>query len=464
MSTFPDRRTFNKSILAGVGAAVTGQAIAKEKKSDCGKEMAQLNYPVDQALSEKMYKAALAISKGKVRGGDSEPYFKKPFMDAAFSENIFLWDTCFICCYAKYHLDELPVYQALDNFYQQMDDDGFISREYRKDGTSLWPKAHPVSINPPLLAFAERQLFEESGDVSRLRDVYPKLQKNFTFLVREYMNSDGLFRGDALGSGMDNIPRYPQHWVPEKGSGLEHDEMLAKVDARFERDSPKWVEMFAKEYLVSKQGVWHEHASLVDISSQMALFAKDLIAIARLVDEEADVVGYQRIYQKIADAVNSLCWDQKTQFYYDLGDGKPVPRKHIGMYWALLAGIVPKSRQQGFISHLMDERGFYRPVPLNALSADDPAYVGWGDYWLGGVWAPTVYMVLKGLSESGEHTMAQHLARKVYSAVAAVYVATDTFWENYAPELAAYGLPSKQNYCGWSAIFPMTVYREFIQS
>ena len=26
-----------------------------------------------------------------------------------------------MCCFAKYHLDELPVYQALDNFYGRME-------------------------------------------------------------------------------------------------------------------------------------------------------------------------------------------------------------------------------------------------------------------------------------------------------------------------------------------------------
>ena len=128
-----------------------------------------------------MYDKALAITKSKVRGGDSEPFFKEPFIDAAFSENIFLWDTAFMCCFAKYHMDELPVYQALDNFYGRMEEDGFICREYRANGEALWSKDHPVSINPPLLAWAEIEIFGVNNNIERIREVYHILKKNFEF-------------------------------------------------------------------------------------------------------------------------------------------------------------------------------------------------------------------------------------------------------------------------------------------
>ena len=48
--------------------------------------------------------------------------------------------------------------------------------------------------------------------------------------------------------------------------------------------------------------------------------------------------------------------------------------------------------------------------------------------------------------------LARDLAAKVYRAVAVVYKATDTFWENYAPDLYAYGMPAKKDFCGWTAL------------
>ena len=115
-----------------------------------------------------------------------------------------------------------------------------------------------------------------------------------------------------------------------------------------------------------------------------------------------------------------------------------------------------------FLAHLSNPDEFYRKIPLPALSADDPDYKGWGDYWLGGVWAPTSYMVLKGLTVNGRHELAKDLAQKTYAAVAQVFEATGTFWENYAPDLISYGMPAKMDFCGWTGLIPIAIYREYI--
>ena len=45
-----------------------------------------------------------------------------------------------------------------------------------------------------------------------------------------------------------------------------------------------------------------------------------------------------------------------------------------------------------------------------------------------------------------QEELARHLAAKVYASVAEVFEATGTFWENYAPDLVAYGMPSKKTF------------------
>ena len=47
--------------------------------------------------------------------------------------------------------------------------------------------------------------------------------------------------------------------------------------------------------------------------------------------------------------------------------------------------------------------------PVPALAADDPDYRPWGDYWRGGVWAPTTYMVLLGLRGFGFELLARRI-------------------------------------------------------
>lgn len=459
------RRDFAKQVTLATGAIGAGVLAGCAQGSE--QPEAAIIPPsgdsIDLGLSKRMYETALEITKKKVRGGDSEPFFKAPFIDAAFSPNIFLWDSCFMCCFAKYHLDELPVYQALDNFYGRMEADGYICREYFPDGRPLWPKDHPVSINPPLLAWAEWEIYGVSNDKDRLASVYPTLKKNFEFHVNTYMMEDDLFYGDTLGMGMDNIPRSPRGWKPDRGNGMTHHE-LGEALAAMNVSADSKLEYFIEAYMETEQGVWNVQSRLVDFSAQMAMYARQLMDIAKVVGQEQDLAYFEDIHSRIKTAVNTLCWNEADGFYYDLGYGEQVPRRHIGMYWTLLGDLVPEDRMERFLSYLTDPDEFYRQTPLPALSAADPEYVGWGDYWLGGVWAPTVYMVLRGLSVVGKDDLAKDLAAKVYKSVAIVYEATGTFWENYAPDLYAYGMPAKKDFCGWTALIPIAVYKEYIEA
>ncbi|WP_369127526.1 MGH1-like glycoside hydrolase domain-containing protein [Terrimonas pollutisoli] len=41
---------------------------------------------------------------------------------------------------------------------------------------------------------------------------------------------------------------------------------------------------------------------------------------------------------------------------------------------------------------------------------DDPAFDSNGEYWRGAVWAPTTYMVLRGLTNYGKDSLAYEIA------------------------------------------------------
>jgi len=196
----------------------------------------------------------------------------------------------------------------------------------------------------------------------------------------------------------------------------------------------------------------------------MALMSLNLSEIARELGLVNDTEGYVEKHREIKEAINKYCWSDTHGFYFDLGYGKHITRFHIGMYWALLAQVVPPERMDRFVSHLNDPKKFKREVMVPTLAADEPEYSSTGDYWLGAVWAPTTYMVIRGLSASGKLDMAREVARNFYGAVAAVFRKTETFWENYSPDSLAPGNPSKPHFCGWTAIVPIAIYREYIQS
>jgi hypothetical protein len=141
-------------------------------------------------------------------------------------------------------------------------------------------------------------------------------------------------------------------------------------------------------------------------------------------------------------------------------DGSLNKVKHIGAYWGLLANAVPAERMERFIAHLDDPNEFNRPHRIPSLSHDHCDYKANGGYWLGGVWAPTNYMALKGLRAAGYGALAHLIARNHLENVVRVFEDTDTVWENYAPELARPGNPAKPDFVGWTGLPAIAVMLE----
>lgn len=426
------RRTFMGTTLTAIAAAVGARAPDS------------FGFPT-RSEQRAMYEKALSLAVKHVRGGPDDPVFRKPFVDAAFSSNIFLWDTCFIAPYAKYHLDRLPILGALDNFHLLQDSDGYICREYDANGQPFWPKDHPVSINPPLLAFAELEVFGVTRDRARLAKVYPSLLRNFDFLVDRYRLADGLFFSDALGSGMDNIKRYPEGWQDD-GKGIALHQLHPDV-FDYNGLSPKW----------NRQG------RSVDLSAQMVLFARHLRRIGALAGRNAHDKRLAQFAAETSTALNAHCWNEGDGCYYDLGYGEQIKRMHIGMFWTLWAAVAPRGRREQLIAHLMNPARFWRTVPVASMPADSPDFDATGGYWRGGVWAPTNYMILRGLEACGRPDLARRLALRYYSCVAEAYRETGTFWENYAPDAAVPGRPAKPDFCGWSALAPIALWHEYVR-
>ena len=134
--------------------------------------------------------------------------------------------------------------------------------------------------------------------------------------------------------------------------------------------------------------------------------------------------------------------------------------------WALLAEIVPPERLERFVAHLDNEKEFKRPNRVPTLSADHPDYCPEGGYWCGSVWAPTNYMIMKGLEATGYDQLAHEIASAFVDHVTQVYQDTKTVWENYAPETPAPGLGAgrlaSKDFVGWTGLAPIAVVYEYV--
>lgn len=352
--------------------------------------------------------------------------FPSSFIDTAFNDCIFMWDSAFILLFARYGRRAFDFQRTLDNFYAKQHPDGFICREIGRDeGDDRFQRFDPTATGPNIMPWSEWEYFLNFGDRARLARVFPALVAYHQWL-REYRTwRDGSYWASGLASGMDNQPRMdPARY----DVGLSHARM-----------------------------VW------ADTCLQQLFSARIILRMAEVLGRAAEVQDFRDELAQLTRLVNERLWDDAAAFYVDeLEDGSRSAVRSIGAYWALLADAAPPERLARFLAHLDDERAFKRPHRVPSLSADHPEYERDGGYWRGGVWSPTNYMLLRGLTHVAADALAHEIARNHHAMVVKVFEETGTVWENYAPELAAPGNPAKPDFVGWTGLSPVTVLLEYL--
>ena len=406
----------------------------------------------------EFYQASLAIAEQKLSRDNEPTKLKSPRLGTGGDfANIFLWDTAFAVMWAKYHQDRFPVTASLDNFYVCQEEDGFISREICPNGISRWKKDHPISFAVPILAWAECELYKCNADQARLARVYPLLKKYHEFNRRHYRLPNGLYFSDCFGCGMDDMPRWDDPSEVNSKGGIPFDRSCVLADGVEGDKDYQWLTSLTHLHFS-----WNRQLTWCDTSCQMAFDALNLARIAEILGRQSDLVAWRQEHQELAGLINQFCYDEARGFYFDrLGD-RLLSRRHIGAYWALLAEVAPPDRAARLIAELRNPQRFNRPCGVPSLAADDPDFNLTSGYWRGPVWCPTVYMVLCGLRVYGQDVLAHEIATKFYHATRNIWQNTGTLWENYSPDQCEIPQKCGMDFCGWSALAPITIYREFL--
>jgi glycogen debranching enzyme len=375
----------------------------------------------------EMYWKCWEIAFNHIRKVRPSSPFVSDYLDEAFNDNIFQWDTIFMTMFARYGYRVFPAIQSLDNFYSRQHRSGYICREVSEQtGEDFVYDGRKNTINPPMFSWAEVESFNVTGDKSRFSSVLPVLDKYVEWLNREgnIRTADGkdwenygrratgskhrLYWNTGLGCGMDNTPRGGNGWV--------------------------------------------------DMSCQMIIQYNDLAHMCEELGLTERAKSYKAEAKSISDRINKWCWNEHDGFYYDVDeDGNQVKWKTAGTFWPLIAGVASAAQAERLVQHLRDTTTFWRPFVFPTLAADQKGYNPKGGYWLGGVWAPTNYMIIKGLEKYGYTDFASGATEKYLQGMAEVFRKTGTVWENYAPESFEPGKPAKGDFVGWTGCGPIAL-------
>ncbi|MCQ2380703.1 MAG: hypothetical protein MJ025_07270 [Victivallaceae bacterium] len=410
---------------------------------------------------DKFEKGALDIARRKLVTESSSELVSVPRIGTGGGfTDIFQWDTAFSALWAKYYPREFFIENSLDNFYRLQDERGFISRQYLPDGRSLWGREYPISYAPPLLGWAELELYRETGDRARLARVFPHLVHQFHWNIEHYRRDDGLFFTDSWGCGMDDIPRWNSvsELTPEGGVPVDRGIIAmegSEGDKKFQ-SLLKWNEAHHFD--------WNRQVGWCDASCQMAFAALKLSSIAAICGDAECEREMLEFHSEESAIINELCYDEREGFYFDrLGEGR-VMHRHVGAFWALAARVATDESAGRLISELKNPNRFGMPCGVPGIAADDPEFNLERGYWRGPVWAPVNYMVLRGLAAYGEDRLAKTIAQRIHHAAMELFESTGTVWENYRPDRS--DIPSanaNRDFCGWSALIPVTIRREFLE-
>ena len=382
---------------------------------------------------EELYDAAWESHKSNIRKAKSvlnpeEPYY----VDEAFSDMIFVWDTLLMMMFDKYGIHQFPTLQAMDNFYYcQVDnpgqpDDGFIAREISEitgenaDYNGGYDDPH--SVNPPLFAWAEWQQYEVHGDKSRFtkeidgKTILERIVSHFDFIKRTRLMDNGLYgKTTGLANGFDNTPN--QDWG-------------------------------------SKEQTYN------DLSIQQAQSAYYIAKIAHEIGDTETEERFQKEYEDLTDLINEKLWSEEGQFYFNLDKDQqftnvPTP---TGL-WALSGHVATPERADAMVRNYgLNSEKMFRPQGLSTTTYDWSTFYPTGNYWNGAVWAPASFQYIKGLEYYGYRELAFAEALRHVEALSDVYQAgkTDsvigsaTFWENYSSEYTRQGDPARDNFVGWT--------------
>ncbi len=387
----------------------------------------RLPQPVWEGHSDVIacYHKTWEIAFRNLRRPNAEAGFVSNFIDTAFNGYLFMWDSSFIVMFGRYANHIFNFQKTLDNFYSHQHADGFICREIcETQNGEQFHRDDPASTGPNIMPWSEWEYYQITGEKARLKKIFYPLLAYHKWLQLNRTWRDGSYWSTGLACGMDNQPRVQEGYS-------EHTS--------------------------------HGHAVWVDTCIHMVMSARILIEMGKIIGTEKDTDWLYEEAERLTKLINEKLWCEEDAFYYDLWRGDVLSRvKSIGAYWALLAGIVPEERLERFVAHLENPAEFNRFHRIPTLSADHPAYDAEGGYWRGSVWAPTNYMVLKGLEKVGKYRMAYEIAENHLRNVVEVFRNTGTVWENYAPEKAVPGNPAKSDFVGWTGLTPIAVLFEYV--
>ena len=280
---------------------------------------------------------------------------------------------------------------------------------------------------PPLAAWAVDRVFEETGDTSFVKEMYPQLLNYYRWWyidrdhnsngICEFGSVDGTLEAAAWESGMDNAIRFD--------------------DARMVKNSDT---------------AWSFDQESVDLNAFLAYEYK-------LLKKLANVSGQAFDEKDRTDSIRTYFYDEDVGFFFDRRmDGTFVKVAGSEAYIPLWTGIATEAQTSDVMRQLEDTTKFSTYIPFPTVAADNPDFMPKG-YWRGPIWLDQTYFAISGLRKYGYVKEADKYTRQVFDRLNGLK-GNGAIHENYE---AHTGERLKAPHFSWSAAHLLMLYEEYGQ-
>ncbi|HVU15149.1 MAG TPA: trehalase family glycosidase [Phototrophicaceae bacterium] len=317
---------------------------------------------------------------------------------------VWQWDQ-FFHAIAFRHLDARLAEDQLRILLDHQQPNGMIPDAIHDEGL-ITHLDYPVSADvtkPPLLAWAVLKLYEKSGHIDFLQEVYEALKRSDRWWFEE--NSDG--RGLC-------VYRHPF------SSGLD--------------DNPLW------DYGMP--------VTSPDLNTYLCIHLESLARIASLIGEEAEAAEFQARGAELAQRMIDVLWDEKKGVFNALHNDEVIPVLTPFNVLPLWIKDLPEHISERLVANLIDPELFWTPWPLATVSVSD-SHFNPTQMWRGPTWVNINYLFIEALMRTHRIDLAAELRRKTLDMI----MLHDDIYEYYNP-LSGERPPKAAPIFGWtSAVF-----------
>jgi putative isomerase len=280
------------------------------------------------------------------------------------------WDS-FFHALAYRHVDRKLAEDHLRIVLDHQRADGMLPDAVHDEGIIYefpLPNGGPLQevTKPPLIAWAALKLYEVSGNLDFLKEIYePIVRWNNWWFEHNDDDHDGIVQYNHPYSSSDDNPLW------DEGMPVE---------------SP-------------------------DINTYLVMQMDALAQIAELIDKADDALLWRRRAADLTQLMIDHLWDEESGVFLALKDHRPIRVVTLLNLFPLITGRLPARIAERLVQHLSAKNEFWTSYPLPTVSVSDAKFDA-DQMWRGPTWANINYLFIKGLARYGYPELARDLRKR----------------------------------------------------